>query len=118
MKLLSFTALSLLLSLTSFTIAQQTITSTVVESPDARPTDQDASPSPTEATSSASVVQATQIQSQDPSAVASVAPTYSNHVDVEGGASGDDGSSFNLSKGGLIAIVVVVVCVALFGSKF
>jgi hypothetical protein len=32
------------------------------------------------------------------------------------GASGTDTSGFNLSKGGLIAIIVVVVLVAVFGS--
>lgn len=32
------------------------------------------------------------------------------------GASGSDTSSFNLSKGGMIAIIVVVVVVAIFGS--
>lgn len=34
-----------------------------------------------------------------------------------GGAAGSDITSFSLSKGGLIAIIVVVVVVAIFGSK-
>jgi hypothetical protein len=33
------------------------------------------------------------------------------------GAAGSDVSGFNLSKGGMIAIIVVVVLVAIFGSK-
>lgn len=36
-------------------------------------------------------------------------------VDSAGGASGSDSGSFSLSKGGLIAIIVIVVGVAVFG---
>lgn len=41
----------------------------------------------------------------------------SNAVDADGGASGTSYSTFNVSKGGLIAIIVVIVTVAIFGSK-
>ncbi|SMR51174.1 unnamed protein product [Zymoseptoria tritici ST99CH_1E4] len=37
-------------------------------------------------------------------------------VDTEGGASGGSSGSFNLSKGGLIAIIVVVVIVVILGA--
>lgn len=38
-------------------------------------------------------------------------------VDTAGGASGSDSSAFHLSKGGLAAILIVVILVGLFGSK-
>lgn len=38
-------------------------------------------------------------------------------VDTAAGASGSDTASFNISKGGLAAIIIVVILVALFGSK-
>ena len=43
----------------------------------------------------------------------------SQGVDTDGGASGhSSGSSFNLSTGGLVAIIIIVVAVVLFGGKF
>lgn len=38
-------------------------------------------------------------------------------VDTAGGASGSDAAAFHLSKGGLAAILIVVILVVLFGSK-
>lgn len=38
-------------------------------------------------------------------------------VDTDAGASGSDAAAFRLSKGGLAAILIVVILVALFGSK-
>lgn len=38
-------------------------------------------------------------------------------VDTAGGASGSDAAAFRLSKGGLAAILIVVILVSLFGSK-
>lgn len=79
------------------------------------------SPTPTshvdhEATSSQSYPQAT--------AAASTAPTYyepgqpgGGGIDTEGGASGSDAAAFRLSKGGLAAILIVVILMSLFGSE-
>jgi hypothetical protein len=39
-------------------------------------------------------------------------------IDTEGGASGSDAAAFRLSKGGLAAILIVVILVSLFGSKY
>lgn len=39
-------------------------------------------------------------------------------IDTEGGASGSADAAFHLSKGGLAAILVVVILVALFGSAY
>jgi len=39
-------------------------------------------------------------------------------VDTAGGASGSDAAAFRLSKGGLAAILIVVILVSLFGSKY
>lgn len=39
-------------------------------------------------------------------------------IDTEGGASGSADAAFHLSKGGLAAILVVVILVALFGSEY
>jgi cytoskeletal protein RodZ len=41
----------------------------------------------------------------------------SSGIDTEGGASGSGASAFSLSTGGLVAILIVVILVALFGSK-
>jgi hypothetical protein len=80
------------------------------------------SPSPTshvvhEATSSQTYPQVT--------AAASTASTYyepgqpgGGGIDTEGGASGSDAAAFRLSKGGLAAILIVVILVSLFGSKY
>jgi hypothetical protein len=66
-------------------------------------------------------VQATRPQTQKYTAVPSASGGYgsygSNAVNTEGGASGSSSTSFNLSKGALIAIIVVVVSVAVFGSE-
>lgn len=40
-----------------------------------------------------------------------------NTVDTDAGASGSQSGGFTLSKGGLIAICIIVAVVALFGSK-
>jgi cobalamin biosynthesis Mg chelatase CobN len=42
----------------------------------------------------------------------------SSGIDTEGGASGSGASAFSLSTGGLAAILIVVILVALFGSKY
>lgn len=67
--------------------------------------------------------QATQSQAMA-TPTASSAPVYNggtpgsgNQVDNNAGASGGTSGSFNLSKGGMVAIIVVVVLVAIFGSK-
>jgi hypothetical protein len=65
-----------------------------------------ATPSPT----STSIIQATRIETDYPSAASAT-----HLVDSAGGASGSDSSSFSLSQGGLIAIIIVVVAVAVFG---
>lgn len=39
-------------------------------------------------------------------------------IDTEEGASGSDAAAFRLSKGGLAAILIVVILVSLFGSKY
>jgi hypothetical protein len=46
-----------------------------------------------------------------------VSKPSSSGVDTEGGASGSDAAAFRLSAGGLAAILIVVILVALFGSK-
>jgi hypothetical protein len=65
--------------------------------------------------------------SQTNSAVTSTASTASTYyepgqygdggIDTEGGASGSDAAAFRLSKGGLAAILIVVILVSFFGSK-
>ena len=40
-----------------------------------------------------------------------------NGIDVNGGAAGTDNSSFSLSTGGLIAVVVVISVVVILGGK-
>lgn len=42
----------------------------------------------------------------------------SSSVDSNAGASGSDGGSFSLSRGGVIAIIVVATFVCVFGGKF
>jgi cytoskeletal protein RodZ len=42
----------------------------------------------------------------------------SSGIDTEAGASGSGASAFSLSTGGLAAILIVVILVALFGSKY
>jgi hypothetical protein len=57
-------------------------------------------------------------------AAASTASTYyepgqsRGGVDTEEGASGSDAAAFRLSKGGLAAILIVVIMVSLFGSEY
>jgi hypothetical protein len=130
MKSLLFIALSCLLA---FTMAEQTATVTVVEKPEStftlvqhQATLVSAPSSTTLATSTrfpttTSVVQATRHQTYTAIASASGGGGYSsygsNAVDTDGGASGAQSTSFTLSKGALIAIIVVVVTVAVFGSK-
>jgi hypothetical protein len=46
-----------------------------------------------------------------------VSSPSSSGVDTEGGASGSGAAAFSLSTGGLVAILIVVILVALFGSK-
>ena len=41
-----------------------------------------------------------------------------DQADDQAGASGDDKTAYDLSTGGLVAIIVVVVVVAIFGSMF
>ena len=66
--------------------------------------------SPTRTTYPTSIIQTTRTETGTyPSA-------SSGHlIDSAGGAAGTDSGSFSLSKGGLIAIIVVVVAVAVFG---
>jgi hypothetical protein len=45
-------------------------------------------------------------------------PSNPGGIDTEGGASGSDAAAFRLSKGGLAAILIVVILVSLFGSKY
>lgn len=129
MKSLSFIALSFLLAHIPTILAEETVT--LVEKPSSTFTlgqphatkASDATPSstPTTLATSTSVVQATRHQTQQYTSVPSASGGYgsygSNAVNTEGGASGTSTSSFNLSKGALIAIIVVVVSVAVFGSK-
>jgi hypothetical protein len=131
MKFLSFIALSFLLAHIPTVFAEETATVTLVEKhsstftlgqPHAT-TASDSTPSstPTTFATSTSVVQATRHETQRYTAVPSASAGYggygSNAVNTEGGASGSSANSFNLSKGGLIAIIVVVVSVAVFGSE-
>lgn len=112
----------LLLLQAQFSLAEATVT--VVEKPsftttlaqhEATKTPQITSKtSPT--TFSTSTVQATSSQAGYGYA-ASGSPNSDNGIDVEGGASGPDTGSFSLSTGGLIAVIVVVVAVAIFGGK-
>jgi hypothetical protein len=44
-------------------------------------------------------------------------PSSPGTIDTDGGASGSDAAAFRLSKGGLAAILIVVILVSLFGSK-
>ena len=119
---LLFFALSLLFAYAPFSSAQNTpqVASTSLSSSTDHPTQThqttfatstsaSTSPSPT------SVIQATRHESGY-GTIASAAP--SNAVNTVGGASGTDSSSFHLSNGGLIAIIVVVAVVAVFGSKW
>jgi cobalamin biosynthesis Mg chelatase CobN len=46
-----------------------------------------------------------------------VSTPSSSGIDTEGGASGSGAAAFSLSTGGLVAILIVVILVALFGSK-
>lgn len=46
-----------------------------------------------------------------------VSSPSSSGIDTEGGASGSGAAAFSLSTGGLVAILIVVILVALFGSK-
>lgn len=64
-----------------------------------------------------SVIQATRTESVYVPAASGSTTTDENGVDVEGGASGSSSSGFSLSRGGMIAVIVVVVCVAVFGGK-
>lgn len=71
-----------------------------------------------------SIVQATFTVSSAASTPTSPAGVYNapgagagGAVDTEAGASGSDSGSFNISKGGLAAIIIVVILVALFGSE-
>ena len=130
MNLLSFIAVSCLLTLV---LAEQTATVTVVEKPEStftlvqhQATAASAPSSTTLATSTrsptpTSVVQATRHQTYTAIASASGGGGYSsygsNAVDTDGGASGAQSTSFTLSKGALIAVIVVVTTVAVFGSK-
>ena len=75
-----------------------------------------------ETTMSTSIIQATRHEthaytSSVPAASGGYSSYGSNAVNTEGGASGTSASSFNLSQGAMIAIIVVVVTVAVFGSK-
>ena len=42
----------------------------------------------------------------------------SGGIDTDAGASGSGASAFSISTGGLVAILIVVILVALFGSKY
>lgn len=56
-------------------------------------------------------------KAQDENSNASNAPPVATGVSNAAGASGNDAGAYSLSKGGLVAIVVVVVIVALVGSE-
>ena len=74
-----------------------------------------ATPTTTSAPSITSIIQATRTESRYiPTASSGTEP---HGVDVEGGASGSSSSGFSLSRGGMIAVIVIVVCVAVFGGK-
>ena len=69
-----------------------------------------------------SLIQATSVVSSLPTAAAASSGDYNggdpgagSAIDTDAGASGS-GSSFSLSRGGMIAIIVVVAIVAIFGS--
>lgn len=130
MKSLSFILLSSFLATLPKGLAGTTATVTLVEKPSSTFTLVDhrvataSSPDPTTFATSAkttSVLQATKHETHQYAAVASASGGYSgygsNAVNTEGGAAGTSSGSFNLSKGALIAIIVVVVTVAVFGSK-
>ncbi len=111
--------LPLLATLASLSFAQDTTSGTTRNTPQQTATHQhqtttpSPSPSPAPATTLAtttSIIQATRNEPGSPT-YASAAPT----IDTQGGASGTDSSSFSLSQGGLIAIIVIVVLVAVFG---
>ena len=115
MKSLLFATLSLLLSFSSFSYAQQTTPAAATPQPSATLATLGSS---LDAITPTSVLQATHRETSYTSAAASSAAPYNSGVDTEGGASGSDASSFKLSQGGLIAIIVVVVVVAIFGSEY
>ena len=130
MRSLPFLALPLLLAHAPFSYAAETVFVTVVENPTATRTLAQKAPvtasisssSQTTFATSASlsstraqteVVQATHHQSAQPAAASAGGGSY---YDGQDGSAGTDTGSFSLSKGGLIAIIVVVVAVAVFGS--
>lgn len=65
-----------------------------------------------------SIVQVTRTESRYIPSASGTSNLDANGVDVEAGASGSSSSGFSLSRGGMIAIIVVVVCVAVFGGTF
>jgi len=69
-----------------------------------------------EATSSQALPQVTK-SSNDAYYEPEVSHPSSSGIDTDGGASGSDAAAFRLSAGGLAAILIVVILVALFGSK-
>ena len=147
MRNLTFFSLSLLLAYASHALSQETTTLEVIEGPQTTRTlaqhqatplstsstqftpesssstlATSATPSPSSSLSSTSVVQATRTENGYPTTGSAAPADYSSSppgggLDVEGGASGSDSGSLNLSQGGMIAIIVVVVVVAIFGSK-
>ena len=74
-------------------------------------------PATTSAPSITSIIQATRTESVYIPSASSSSNLDENGIDVEAGASGSSsGGGFSLSKGGMIAVIVVVVCVAVFGG--
>ena len=119
MELLLLTLLSLLITSATFSRAEETRTVTVLEIPTFTTTLGRVHPVSTPSTfathsrtfAATSVVQATRTEPGFTSAP-SASGAYSD------GSGGSDSSSFGLSTGGLIALVVVVVLVAVFGGKY
>lgn len=121
MKALTFGASLLLLLQAQLSFAEQTTTVTVasvtiVEKPSFTTTlnNIQVTNTPKMAQATTSKVQASSSQAGY-SHAASGSP---NGVDAAAGAAGTDNSSYSLSTGGLIAVVVVVAAVVIFGSEY
>lgn len=84
-----------------------------------RVTQQQAEPTTTSAPEQpavTSVIQATRTESAYIPSESGSSNLNADGIDVEAGASGSSSSGFSLSQGGMIAVIVVVVCVAVFGG--
>lgn len=82
-----------------------------------QPTTLQTTHSPTEPAIITSIIEPTATDSGPVATVSHSSNLDENGIDVEAGASGSSSSGFNMSTGGMIAVIVVVVGVALFGGE-